>query len=468
MEMKLRFLGAAQNVTGSCHFVEANDLRIMIDCGYYQERDLKYRNWAPFAEEPSSIDIVILTHAHLDHCGLLPKLAKEGFKGKIYATEATADIAEIVMRDSAKIQSEDVAYKKKRHKKQGRTSKHPYEPIFLMEDVDRVLPMIETIRYGKEVKIGTGVTIVFHDAGHILGSSSVKIEATKHGSSRGIVFSGDLGRPNSPILRDPNPFDSADYVCIESTYGNRDHKDNSSIPHTLARVVNAAYKGGGNVVIPSFAIERTQELLYRLGELEAVGRIPRVPVYVDSPMASKVTEVFKRHTELFDKETMDRIHRGEHPCDFSGLHLTHSIEESKAINKKEDTSIIIAGSGMCTGGRIKHHIANNIERPESVILFVGYQAQGTLGRQILGGLSRVRLFGEELEVLARIEKVNGMSAHADRSELLQWLKGMKTLPRKVFVIHGEEHATEAFAEYIHNRLGIETHVAVYEEEIILD
>ena len=468
MNFKLKFLGAAQNVTGSCHLIEANDMRILIDCGYYQERDFKYRNYEPFVEEPSSIDAVILTHAHLDHCGLLPKLVKDGFKGAVFATEATADIAEIVMRDSAKIQTEDVAYKKKRHKKQGRNSPFPYEPLFRMEDVDRVMPMMKTVRYGKEQKIGTGVTLEFHDAGHILGSSSVKIEVTKHGSTRSIVFSGDIGRVNSPILRDPDPFDNADYVCIESTYGNRDHKDNSSIPGTLARVVNAAYKGGGNVVIPSFAIERTQELLYRLGELEIAGRIPKVPVYVDSPMASKVTEVFKRHPELFDKETMERIANGEHPCDFSGLHLTRSVEDSKAINKRKGTSIIIAGSGMCTGGRIKHHIANNIERPESVILFVGYQAQGTLGRHILGGLERVRLHGEELEVLARIEKVNGMSAHADRSELLQWLKGMKTPPKKVFVIHGEERATAAFAEYVHDRMGLDTHVAVYKEEIELD
>jgi len=468
MDMKLRFLGAAQNVTGSSHLLEANGMKILVDCGYYQERDFKYRNWEPFAEEPSGIDVVVLTHAHLDHCGLLPKLVKDGFKGVIYATEATADIAEIVMRDSAKIQSEDIAYKKKRHKKQGKTSPYPYEPLFRMEDVDRVIPMIQTLRYGKEQKIGQGVTLQFHDAGHILGSASVRFEVTRHGNSRSIVFSGDLGRWGSPILRDPQVFENADYVCIESTYGNRDHKDNSSIPGTLARVVNAAVKGGGNVVIPSFAIERTQELLYRLGELEAEGRIPKVQVFVDSPMASKVTEVFKRHPELFDEDTMARIADGQHPCDFAGLHLTRSVEDSKAINKKSGTSIIIAGSGMCTGGRIKHHIANNIERPESVILFVGYQAQGTLGRSILGGLERVRLFGEEHEVLARIEKVNGMSAHADRKELLQWLKGMKTPPKKVFVIHGEEHATEAFAEYIHDRLGWDAHVAKYQEEIELE
>jgi metallo-beta-lactamase family protein len=468
MDIKLRFLGAAQNVTGSCHLLEANGVRILVDCGFYQERQFKHRNWDPFAESPASIDAVVLTHAHLDHCGLLPKLVHDGFKGPVFATEATADISEIVMRDSAKIQHEDAKYKEKRHKRQGRKGKFPYKPLFRMEDVDRVIPLMQTVAYGKEQKVGTGVSLMFQDAGHILGSSSVRFEVTKHGSTRSVVFSGDIGRWDTPILQDPDCFEQADYVCIESTYGNRDHKDNSSIPGTLVRVVNAACKAGGNVVIPSFAIERTQELLYRLGELRAAGRIPKVPVYVDSPMAVKVTEVFRRHRELFDDETMDRIAKGEHPCDFPGLHLTRSVADSKAINQQGGTSIIIAGSGMCTGGRIKHHLYNNLARPESVILFVGYQANGTLGRSVLGGLERVRLFGEEVEVLARIEKVNGMSAHADRGELLRWLKGIKNQPKNVFVIHGEEKATEAFAEYVHDRLGWDAHVAKYQEEVLLD
>ncbi len=467
MDIKLRFLGAAENVTGSCHLIEANDTRVLVDCGFYQERDFKHRNWAPFAEDPATIDAVVLTHAHLDHCGLLPKLAKDGFNGPVYATEPSVDIAEIVMRDSAKIQAEDVAYKKKRHKRQGRKSKHPYEPLFRMEDVDRVIPLMKAVPYGKEQKIGTGVTVRFNDAGHILGSASVRFEITKHGSTRSVLFSGDVGRWNTPILRDPDTFDQADYVCIESTYGNRDHKDNSSIPGTLARVIRAAHRAGGNVVIPSFAIERTQELLYRIGELRAEGRIPKVPVYVDSPMAVRVTEVFKRHSELFDKETMERIARGQHPCDFSGLELTRSVADSKAINDRGGPSIIIAGSGMCTGGRIKHHIANNIERTESVILFVGYQANGTLGRHILRGAEHVRLFGEEHEVLARIEKVNGMSAHADRKELLQWLRGLKSKPEKVFVIHGEERASHEFAQYVGDRLGWDAEVARYQQEVIL-
>ncbi len=468
MEIKLRFLGAAQNVTGSCHLVEANDVRVLVDCGYYQERDLTHRNWEPFVEDPKSINAVVLTHAHLDHCGLLPKLVRDGFSGTVYATEATADIAEIVMRDSAKIQAEDVAYKRKRHKRHGKKSKYPYEPLFEMKDVDRVLPMMQTVRYGKEVKIGTGVTLTFNDAGHILGSSSVLFEVNKHGSSRRILFSGDIGRWDTPILRDPEVVEQADYVCVESTYGNRDHKDNSSIPASLARVVKAAHRAGGNVVIPSFAIERTQELLYRLGGLLAEGRIPKTPVFVDSPMAVRVTEVFRRHRELFDEETMARIEAGQHPCDFPGLKLARSVEQSKLINKRSGTSVIIAGSGMCTGGRIKHHLANNIERPESVILFVGYQAEGTLGRHILRGAETVRLFGDERDVLARIEKVNGMSAHADRSELLQWLDGLKTPPRKVFVIHGEKRASAAFAEHVHDRLGWATHVPSYREEVLLD
>ena len=467
MDIKLRFLGAAQNVTGSCHLLEANGVRVLIDCGLYQERDFKQRNFDPFVEDPTTIDAVVLTHAHLDHCGLLPKLVRDGFEGPVFATEASVDIAEIVMRDSAKIQTEDVAYKKKRHKREGRTSPFAYEPLYKMEDVEHTVPMMQPVRYGKEQKVGLGVTLKFLDAGHILGSASVLFEITKHGSTRRVLFSGDVGRWNTPILRDPETPDQADYVCVESTYGNRDHKDNSSIPETLVRVVKAAHKAGGNVVIPSFAIERTQELLYRLGELRAAGRIPKVPVYVDSPMAIRVTEVFRRHRELFDEETMDRIAKGQHPCDFKGLVLTRTAAESKAINHEAGTSIIIAGSGMCTGGRIKHHIANNIERPESVILFVGYQAKGTLGRHILQGAEHVRLFGQERDVMARIEKVNGMSAHADRGELLRWLKGLKTAPEKVFVIHGEEDATAAFSEYVHDRLGWETHVATYQETVTL-
>jgi len=468
MEMKLKFLGGAENVTGSSHLLEANGQRILIDCGFYQERAFIHRNWEPFAVPPASIDAVVLTHAHLDHCGLLPKLVKDGFEGPVYATEASADIAEIVMRDAAKIQAEDAAFKKKRHQREGRESPHGYEPLFTPEDVERVLPLLQRLRYGKVQKIGTGLNVTLNNAGHILGSSSVLLEATRHGATRRILFSGDVGRPGTPILRDfVQTEEAADYVCVESTYGDRIHKKADSISETLIRVVTAAVKAGGNIVIPSFAIERTQELLYRLGGLRAKGLIPEVPVFVDSPMAVKVTEVFRRHPELFDAATLERIERGEHPCDFPGLRLTRSVEESKAINTRGGTSIIIAGSGMCTGGRIKHHLANNIERPESTILFVGYQAEGTLGRQLLEGAHRVRLFGVMRDVVARLEKVNGMSAHADRAELLDWLRALKTPPSEVFVIHGEKKASAAFSEAIGRELGWKSSVATYQREVTL-
>lgn len=467
MDIKLMFLGGAENVTGSSHLLEANGQRVLVDCGFYQERELAHRNWEPFAVSPASLTAVVLTHAHLDHCGLLPKLVKEGFRGPVYATEASADIAEIVMRDAAKIQAEDAAFKKKRHLREGRENQYGYEPLFSAEDVERVLPLLQRVRYGKPQKIGTGLNVTLNNAGHILGSASVLFDVTKHGSSRKVLFSGDLGRPGTPILRDPVQAESADYVCIESTYGDRVHKKSASIADTLIRVVKAAQKAGGNIVIPSFAIERTQELLYRLGSLREKGLIPDVPVFVDSPMAIKVTEVFKRHPELFDAATMDRIERGEHPCDFPGLTLTRSVDESKAINDQKGTSIIIAGSGMCTGGRIKHHLANNVGRPESTVLFVGYQAVGTLGRQLLEGEHRVRIFGGMHDVLARIEKVNGMSAHADRNELLDWLRALKTPPAEVFIIHGEKKASAEFADTVRRELGWKSSVGTYRREVLL-
>ena len=467
MDMRLMFLGGAENVTGSSHLLEVNGRRVMVDCGFYQERELAHRNWEPFAVPPASLTAVLLTHAHLDHCGLLPRLVREGFKGPVYATEPSVSIAEIVMRDAAKIQSEDAAFKRKRHQKEGRQGPHGYDPLYTAEDVERVLPLLRPVRYEKAQKIETGLEITFYNAGHILGSASVLLGATRHGKTRRVLFSGDLGRPGMPILRDPVQTEAAEYVCIESTYGDRVHKKAGSISEALIRVIKAAAKAGGNVVIPSFAIERTQELLYRLGNLRAQGLIPEVPVFVDSPMAVKVTEVFKRHPDLFDAATLERIERGEHPCDFPGLVLSRSVDESKAINTQRGTSVIIAGSGMCTGGRIKHHLANNIERPDSTILFVGYQASGTLGRAILDGAHAVRLFGQTREVLARVEKVNGMSAHADRDELLNWLRALRTTPEEVFVIHGEKSASAAFAEAVRRELGWKSSVGSYRRDVEL-
>lgn len=469
MSFKLRFLGAAQNVTGSCYFLNAAGVRLLVDCGIYQERNFKDRNWDPFPVDPGSIDLVLLTHGHLDHCGLLPKLVKEGFKGKIYCTRPTMDIAKIVLLDSAKIQVEDAAFKKKRHELEGRSGPHPEIPLYTDIDAQACFPLFSPVDYEIPVKIRKGLRVSFHDAGHILGSSMIKILVSAGNSGdRSIIFSGDVGRWNAPILRDPTLFEESDYVIVESTYGNRLHKDNSTIPADLASFVTRTHIAGGNIVIPSFAVERTQELLFYLHELLREDKIPHLLVFLDSPMAIRVTEVFGRHQNLFDKETLEMIRQGEHPCDFPGLFMCRTMAESKAINHVKGTVIIIAGSGMCTGGRIKHHLINNISRPESTILFVGYQAKETLGRSILEGAKEVRILGQQCAVKAQVRKINGFSAHADRDELAGWLSNLKRPPKHIFVTHGEPEAASAFALYIKERMGFNVSVASYLEAVDLE
>jgi len=378
MTISLQFLGAAQNVTGSSYLLEAKGTRILVDCGLYQEREFRYRNWEPFPVDPKSIDIVLLTHAHLDHCGLLPKLVREGFAGKIICTSPTEDIAKIVLLDAAHLQEEDAEFKRKRHEREGRKGPYPEIPLYTRKDAERVFPLFKSVRYEEEVKINSSVKVTFYDAGHILGSSMIKVKVSE-GIERSIVFSGDVGRWNKPIIRDPTLISDADYILVESTYGNRIHEDPSDIKSILEDVINTTERKGGNVVIPSFAIERTQELLYYLNELLGEDRIPHLLTFVDSPMAISVTDVFRNHSEYFDKETLNLIQSGDSPFYFVNLKLTRSSGESKAINHIRGSCIIIAGSGMCTGGRIKHHLVRNIPHPENTILFVGYQAKGTLG-----------------------------------------------------------------------------------------
>ena len=468
MDIKIRFFGAAQNVTGSCYLVEANGARLLVDCGLYQERNFQQRNWDEFPVPPTSIDAVLLTHAHLDHCGRVPKLVKEGFKGPVIATAATADIAGIIMRDSAHIQEEDVKHKLKRHEREGRTGPFPYEPLYTAEDAEDAVNLLQRAPYEQEVELASGVTASFFEAGHIFGSTSIKLKVTQGDESRIILFSGDVGRWDVPIIRDPAVIGEADYVLVESTYGDRDHEPVASIPDALADVVNRTVERGGNIVIPSFAVERTQELLYHLSNLLHEGRIPLLPAFVDSPMAVRVTEVFKRHPELFDAESNEMLQNGHHPCDFQGLEMSRTTDQSKAIKDVAGSSIIIAGSGMCTGGRIKHHLKNNITDPNSTLLFVGYQAVGTLGRLLLEGKSPIRIHGVEWDVAADIDKIGGFSAHADRNELCRWLDGIGKAPRKVFVVHGEENASAAFAEKIRDEKGWPVYVPSYDEEITLD
>jgi len=468
MDIKLRFFGAAQNVTGSCYLIEANGTRILVDCGLYQERDLKTRNWDPLPVPADSLHAVLLTHAHLDHCGRIPKLVKEGFAGPVYATAATADIAKIIMLDSAHIQEEDIKHKLKRHEREGRTSPFPYEPLYTSEDAQAATELLQGASYEQEVLVADGITATFFEAGHIFGSASIKLNITQGNESRTLLFSGDVGRWDVPIIRDPAVIGAADYVLVESTYGDRDHKPVDSIPDALANIVNQTVDRGGNIIIPSFAVERTQELLFHLSNLLNDKRIPHLPAYVDSPMAVRVTEVFKRHPELFDDDANEMLQRGQHPCDFPGLEMSRTTDQSKAIKDVQTSAIIIAGSGMCTGGRIKHHLKNNITDAKNTILFVGYQAVGTLGRLILEGLDEIRILGEKFPVNAPIERIEGFSAHADRNELIRWLNGMGDAPKKVFVVHGETKAAHSFAEKISTEKGWPVHVPAYDEEVLLD
>ena len=440
----------------------------MIDCGLYQERELTARNWEPFPIPPHTVDAVLLTHAHVDHCGLLPKLVHDGFHGKVYCTEATSEIAQIVLLDSAHLQEEDAEFKKRRHQRERRRGPFPEIPLYTVDDAKASFPLFSALKYEESVQIGNGIKVDFHDAGHVLGSSMVKITVNQDGERRTIVFSGDVGRWDKPILRDPSLFHEVDYILIESTYGDRVHKETPDVSDALADIVNSTQKAGGNIIIPSFALQRSQEVLYYLDKLLIEDRIPHLMVFIDSPMAVKITEVFRRHSELFDAEMLRRIANYRSPFDFPGLRMVQTVDASKAINHITGTVIVIAGSGMCTGGRIKHHLVTNISRPESTILFVGYQAVGTLGRQIVDGVKRVRILGQYYEVKARIIQLGGFSSHADREGLLKWLSALTKAPRRVFVVHGEPEATKNFGEFIRANKGWEVSIPRYKDEVILD
>jgi metallo-beta-lactamase family protein len=468
VQIKLGFYGAARNVTGSRYYLEANGNKFLVDCGLYQERFLKDRNWDPFPVPPDTLDAVLLTHAHIDHCGLLPKLVREGFRGPIYCTGATADITKIMLTDSARLQEEDAAFKRKRHEKEGRKGPHPEVPLYTVKDAEACFSLFHPVPYGKTLRLADGVKVVFHDAGHVLGSSMLMLSVSQNGEVRNILFSGDVGRRNRPILKDPTLFEQADYVLVESTYGDRLHDDGDKIADELAEVINSTVAAGGNIVVPSFALERAQENLYYMNELLTTNRIPSILVFFDSPMAVSITEVFERHLYLFDKEAKDLIQEGKSPFDFPGLTRVTTTEASKAINNITGSVMIIAGAGMCNGGRIKHHLVSNISRPESTIMFVGYQAIGTLGRQIVDGAKKVRILGRMYKVKARIAQLSGFSAHADRDELLSWLSAIKNQPRGVFVTHGEEEVALSFAGSIKDKLGWNVSVPQYKDEVILD
>jgi metallo-beta-lactamase family protein len=466
--VRLQFLGAARQVTGSQYYVEADGARLMVDCGMYQERAFLARNWEKSPVRVRDLDALLLTHAHVDHCGLAPKLVQEGFRGPIITTFASADLVELVLRDAAEIQMEDAAFKEKRHRREGRHGQTPIKPLYTMRDVDRTLPLLESVAYDQPVRINDRVHAVFHDAGHILGSAMIELRVSDHGQPRRIVFTGDMGQWGKPIVRNPAVVTEADYIVMESTYGDRDHENHCTVEAQLEKVISETVAAGGKVIVPIFAIERAQEVIYHLNRLLQSRHIPEVPVFLDSPMAADVNEVFRNHRECFDADAEELVSTGLSLLKFPSLHVVRGVEESKSINDLKGPAIIMATSGMCTAGRIKHHLAQHIGDPACTILFVGYQSQGTLGRQILDGNREVRIHGLSRLVRAKVAQIQGISGHADRAGLIEWLRHFQRPPRRVFIVHGEQQASLAFAEQVRQEFDWNVSVPEYREMVTLN
>ena len=465
--MKIRFLGATRQVTGSSYLLDADGVKILVDCGLFQERDFSSRNWEAFPVPPDQIHYLLLTHVHLDHSGLIPKLVKEGFAGDILLTRASKELFPIMILDSARMQEEDAAFKKKSHEKEGRKGLYPEIPLYTVQDAKKCFPLLKDVPYEEFLPLNDQVKVCFHDAGHILGSAMIEIVVQDENGSQNIVFSGDIGQWNSPFVGNPSVFDRADYVVMESTYGDRNHDSPQEIDDRLCKIVNDTVRAGGNVLIPTFVVERAQDLLYHFSRLARAERIPYVVIFLDSPMAVEITKVFEQCKEYFNKETLELFKNSQSPFDFPGLKLVESVEASKAINLIKGSAVIMAGSGMITGGRIKHHLVGEITRPESTLLFVGYQAVGTLGRQILDGASPVRVLGQSYPVRMRIEKIEGFSAHAGMDDLHRWLSNFKSPPKHVFLIHGEEESILSLENYLHSKGGWEVSAPTYMEEYSL-
>ncbi|HOV25401.1 MAG TPA: MBL fold metallo-hydrolase [Pseudobacteroides sp.] len=457
--MKITFLGAAKTVTGSCYLVETKSCSFLVDCGMFQGHSKEITlNQEPFPFDVSKLSFILLTHAHIDHSGRIPKIYKDGFKGTVYTTHATRDLCSIMLPDSGHIQETEAEWI---NRKRERAGKHPIEPLYTYQDGLDCIKLFKGINYGEAIKINDDVKVRFNDAGHILGSAMIEVWVYDRGEETKLVFSGDIGNRDIPILRDPSIIESADYVIMESTYGDRLHKDNSNKVDKFIDIVNETIEKGGNVVIPSFAVGRTQEIIYDIHKKREKfdGKLKKlldIPVFIDSPLAISATEVFRKNLDCYDDEARQYIENGDNPLDFPGLQFTRTADESKELNNRNDSAIIISASGMCEAGRIKHHLKHNLWREDSTVLFVGYQAVGTLGRKIVEGAKKVRIFGEEITVKARIETIDGFSGHADRDALLAWISRFNRKPKKVFIVHGEEDVMKSFSELIETKLGIET------------
>ncbi len=453
--MDLTFLGAAHEVTGSCTLLRACGKNILIDCGMEQGADIYENCQLPLA--PAEVDAILLTHAHIDHSGKIPAMVAQGFQGPIYATQATHRLCDIMLRDSAHIQEFEAEW---RNRKAQRSGESAYVPLYTMADAVRALSQFRPGPYGAIVELFPGITATFEDAGHLLGSASIRIEVCEEGVTRSVLFSGDVGNYARPLIRDPQPPQCADVVVIESTYGDRLHGPRPDYVGQLTRIIQETLDRGGNLVIPAFAVGRTQELLYLIRTIKERGLIrghQGFPVYVDSPMAVEATRVYQDDQAMlgyYDRETLDLLEQGVNPIAFADLRTSTTSDQSKAINFDETPKIILSASGMCEAGRIRHHLKHNLWRPESTVLFVGYQSAGTIGRKLLDGARTVKLFGEEIAVHAQIETLAGISGHADREMLLGWLESMETKPKQVFVNHGEDHVTDTFAQAVEDRLGV--------------
>jgi len=500
MSIQIQFLGAVGTVTGSQFLVSAGDRRVLVDCGMFQGSPEEVaRNRIPFAFEAGVLDAVLLTHAHLDHCGRLPALVRAGYHGPIFTTAGTADLAEIVLRDAAKLQGEAESRWRRKHPDEaaaydaeleseeavreigedlpGHLRRTPPRGMTMTRaalynegDVDQTVRQFRDVEYGQSVEVTPGVHATFHDAGHILGSAIIELRVSDGRQETTIVFSGDLGRTDTPILRDPTRLSHADFVLVESTYGDREHADHEKSIGELAEAVQEVARDRGVMLVPAFAIGRTQELVWILDDLVRNDRIPRLPLYLDSPMASRATDVYLRHPEVYDDETGELLRSGDSPLEYPGQTFTNSVDASKAIRTAPRPLMLVASSGMLTGGRIMHHLKDFLPDPACTLLFIGYQGEGTLGRHIQGGGRTARIDGAEYEVRCRIKTISGFSAHADEHELAAWLAGFARDdgdPQRVFVVHGDPDAASAFAERVRRELRLDAHIPRYRETVTL-
>ncbi len=453
--MKLTFLGAAHEVTGSCTLLEACGKHILIDCGMEQGENVYENCELPIA--PSEIDAILLTHAHIDHSGKLPAMTAAGYEGPIHATDATARLCDIMLRDSAHIQEIEAEWRNRKAKRAGADT---YVPLYTMADAEKAISLFVSHSYHEEIDLFSGIRVSFLDAGHLLGSSSILITVTEFGHTETLLFSGDLGNVERPLIRNPEMPKAADYVVIESTYGDRLHEEDPDYVGQLTEIIQDTFDRGGNVVIPSFAIGRTQELLYLIRIIKEKNLIrghDDFPVYVDSPLAVEATNIYAGGMkEYYDRETLDLLEKGINPIGFKNLRLSVTSQESRAINNDMHPKVILSASGMCEAGRIRHHLKHNLWRSDSTILFVGYQAEGTLGRKLIGGADSVRLFGEDISVNANILSIRGISGHADRDHMIEWLAAMEKKPKKVFVNHGHDAVCDTFAAHVSETLFIKT------------